>query len=146
MPWRDWVAMPTRVAALHDNLIPLIRKELHTMADQITQTLNDVAEQVRGPLATSIGELIAERDQLAARNAELEGTEVAQSAATENVRSAFADVAGVFTRNPETPDVPADLPVPEPSGEQEVTPGDSEATDPADVAESTDGGTDTATS
>ena len=114
------------------------------MADQITQTLNDVADGLRGPLATSITELIASEKAARERVAELEGTEVVQSAAADNVKSAFAEVAAKFTPVAEVPDVPE---LPEtPSGEDTTTPGDQTATDPAAEAPITDGGTDEPTS
>jgi hypothetical protein len=97
---RDLIALPHRVAELHTNT-----ERLLSMADQITTTLTEVANGLRGPLATSITALLAERDTLAARNAELEGTEAEQSTAAEDVRTAFADVAAKFAPVSEVPDV-----------------------------------------
>lgn len=119
--WRDLIALPSRTAEIHFNT-----QEMLHMADQITQTLTDVAAGLRGPLATSITALLAERDQLAARNAELEGTEVAQSTAAADVRSAFDEIAGKFAPVADVPDVdplpeaPAEpTPVDEAPAEQE---------------------------
>jgi ABC-type transporter Mla subunit MlaD len=98
---RHLIALPRRVAEIRTDM-----KGLLAMADQITTTLTEVADGLRGPLATSITALLAERDQLAARNAELEGTEATQSAAADDVRAAFADVAAKFAPVAEVPDVP----------------------------------------
>lgn len=92
---RGWLVAPV-LAALED---------LETKMDNITTTLNEVAEGLRGPLATSITDLIAERDALAVRNSELEGTEVEQGTAADAVRTAFADVASKFAPVAEVPDV-----------------------------------------
>jgi hypothetical protein len=98
--WRDLIALPRRAAEIHT-----FTKELPTMADQITQTLNEVAEGLRGPLATSITALIDSEAAARARVAELEGTETAQSTAANDVKVAFADVAARFAPVDEVPDV-----------------------------------------
>jgi len=90
------------------------------MADQITTVLTEVAEGLRGPLATSITALIAERDTLAARNAELEGTEVVQSSAAADVRAAFHEVAASIAPVQDVqdvPDLPADPEAPAPEAD-----------------------------
>lgn len=107
---RDLAALPSRTAEIHHQM-----KELHLMADQITQVLTDVAAGLRGPLATSITALIADRDNAVARATELGATELAQSTAADDVRTAFADVAGLFAPVAEVPDVE---PLPEASDEQ----------------------------
>jgi len=135
---RNLLALPTRVADLH-TVIPTI-KETRTMTDQITTTLTEVADGLRGPLATSITALLAERDELAGRVATLEGTEVEQSAAAADVKAAFADVAAKFGPVDEVPDVD---PLPEgPSGEEPAAPVDEPATDPVPDAPVTDAGPD----
>ena len=50
------------------------------MAD-VSALLNEVANGLRGPLSTSITELLAERDRLAARNAEHSGEDAAEATA-----------------------------------------------------------------
>lgn len=93
------------------------------MADT-SALLNEVADGLRGPLATSITELIAENQRLAADNATLSGEDAAESSAAANVRSAFDEVAGKFTAAPEVPDVaPLPEPAPNPPADQEPTPG-----------------------
>jgi hypothetical protein len=115
--WRDLIALPSRTAEIHHNT-----QEMLHMADQITQTLTDVAAGLRGPLATSITALIAERDAAVARATELGATELAQGTAAEDVRAAFADVAGLFAPVAEVPDVE---PLPETPAEPEPAPGES---------------------
>jgi hypothetical protein len=107
--WRDLTSLPRRVAETHSRT-----ERLLTMADNITTVLTEVADGLRGPLATSITALLAERDTLAARNAELEGAEAAQSTAADDVRRAFASVAGKFAPVEDVEDVP-ELPAGEPT-------------------------------
>jgi hypothetical protein len=98
--WRDLIALPQRVTEIHTRTERLI-----AMADQITQTLTEVADGLRGPLTTSIIALIESERTALARVAELEGTEVPQSAAAADVRAAFGEVAGLLTPVAEVPDV-----------------------------------------
>lgn len=106
---RDWLIQPV--------LDKLMTVEA-TMAD-VSQVLNEVAAGLRGPLATSIQALIASEAAARARVAELEGEDVAESAAAADVKAAFDEVAGVFAA-PELPDVP-ELPAePEPTPDPEA--------------------------
>lgn len=73
------------------------------MADN-SALLNDIAVGLSGPLAGSIQALIAE-------NATLRGEDAAESAAAQNVKSAFDSVASLFAADPEAPAVE---PLPEP--------------------------------
>lgn len=98
--FRDWLIRPV--------LNKITRLE-SKMAD-VSEVLNEVAAGLRGPLASSIQALIAENSTLAARNAELEGEDVAESSAASDVKAAFDEVAGVFAA-PELPDVPELEPV-----------------------------------
>lgn len=78
------------------------------MAD-VSQVLNEVAEGLRTNLGPRIAELLSENDTLRARNAELEGEDVAESAAAEGVRSAYAEVVRPFDGTDEAP-TPEPLP------------------------------------
>lgn len=120
--WRSWVTLPDTAG-----LILLKIKRMESLMADVSQVLNDVADGLRGPLATSIQALLAENVQLRATNAELSGEDVAESAAADNVAGAFNDVSGLFA--------PADVPV-DPIDPIEVP----EA--PADGGTVTDGGTD----
>jgi hypothetical protein len=88
------------------------------MADN-SALLNEVAEGLRGPLLTSVTDLIASEKAALARVAELEGRNTAleaedagESAAAQAVRTAFDGLAAKFTEAPEVPDVD---PLPEPT-------------------------------
>jgi hypothetical protein len=112
------------------------------MADN-SALLNEVAEGLRGPLLTSVTDLIASEKaalarvaELEGRNAELEGEDAGESAAAQAVRSAFDGLAAKFADDPEAPDVQP-LPEPEPAP-VDPTPTPDE---PAPV-EPGDGGTD----
>jgi len=109
-----------------ENHAALIRLE-NKMAD-VSGVLNQVADGLRGPLATSITELLAERDRLAADNATLSGEDAAESTAAANVRSAFDGVAALFAPVDEVPDVE---PLPEPAPVEE-TPGDTTTDESSD--------------
>ncbi len=86
---------------------------LETLMTDVSGVLNQVADGLRGPLATSIQELIAENQRLATDNATLSGEDAAESSAADNVKSAFDGVAALFTPVPDVPDVD---PLPEPQG------------------------------
>lgn len=96
-----------------------------------TEVLNEVAAGLRGPLATSILDIIAERDAAEAARVEAvnalavergeEATEEAQeSEAAADLRDAFGEVSGLFDE-PDLPDVEP-LPEPEPTPEPEPEP------------------------
>jgi hypothetical protein len=80
-------------------LQPVLAKltELENKMADVSLVLNEVAEGLRGPLATSIQELLAE-------NAALRGEDAAESEAAANVRAAFDEVAAVFAPD-DLPDV-----------------------------------------
>jgi paraquat-inducible protein B len=88
-----------------------------TMAD-VSDVLNGVAEGLRDRLGPAIRDVLAENAQLRNRNAELEGEDVAESAAASNVKSAFDDVARQFDGTDEAP-TPDPLPEPEQPGPEE---------------------------
>lgn len=92
---RDWILAPVvdRLTALESR-----------MAD-ISGVLVELADQVRGPLQTSVQALIAERDALAAQVASQSGEEVAESAAVGQVRDAVDGLAGILNASPDAPDV-----------------------------------------
>jgi hypothetical protein len=118
----DFVRVTTdswRLAAENNTLL----KRLETAMADVSGLLNEVADGLRGPLATSITELVAERDRLASENASLKGEDVAESTAAQAVKAAFDEVAAKFSQAPEVPDVdPLPEPTPEPAP-GEVTPG-----------------------
>lgn len=106
----------------------------------VTDVLSEVAAGLRGPLATSVLDLIRERDEAeAARVAAVnalaeeqgrEATETEQeSAAAQDLRDAFGEVAGLFD-DPELPDVEP-LPEPEPVEPTEEPTPDVPAEEPA---------------
>lgn len=92
-----------------------IERLLIAMADQ-SALLNSIAEGLRA-LGASVSALLAENATLRTRNAELEGEEVAESAATTSVKAEFDAVAGLFTAEPTVPDVPPLEPPVEPTPE-----------------------------
>lgn len=95
-----------RVSWLHDLLdMPLRVKEMWSAMADFAQTLNEVADNLRGPLYSSVQALIA-------RNAELETEETGQSDAAANVVSAFGQLSTLFTNNQDLPDVPPLEPAP----------------------------------
>jgi hypothetical protein len=112
------------------------------MAD-VSGVLNEVADGLRGPLATSITELIDENKRLAAEAAvargeadALQAEDAGESAAAQNVRAAFDEVAAKFSADPGAPDVD---PLPAPGGGEEPAPvpgpGEGEVTNPTPVDE-----------
>jgi hypothetical protein len=102
--------MDARLVGLKEYVLDLLEMPLRIkemvilMADQ-SVVLNDVAEKLRGPLASSVQALIQENADLRRSNAELSGEDVQESAATENVVSAFNEVSNLF-EPAELPDVP----------------------------------------
>src|SRR5690349_5902834 len=96
------------------------------MAD-VSQLLNEVADGLRGPLATSINDLIASEAAARAEAAQLRGEDVAESDAAANVKAAFDEVASKFSASPDVPDV-APLP---PVDETPAPPGDEGEPSPA---------------
>lgn len=90
-------------------LAPVITtlSRLEQKMTDVSQVLNDVADGLSGPLATSIRELIAE-------NASLRGEDAAESAAAGNVKVAFDNVAALFAPAdlPNVPDLPPGDPFP----------------------------------
>lgn len=100
-----------------------------------TDVLNEVAAGLRGPLATSILDLIAERDAAEAARVQAvnalaeeqgrEATEEAQeSEAAQGLRDAFGEVAGLF----EDDDLPDVEPLPEPEPVEPDLPAEPEPT------------------
>lgn len=102
------VADTWRLANENNTLLTRLESQ---MAD-VSGLLNEVADGLRGPLATSVTELIAENQRLAQANASLTGEDVAESTAAQNVKTAFDEVASKFTQTPDVPDVG---PLPEPA-------------------------------
>lgn len=90
------------------------------MAD-VSDVLNGVAEGLRDRLGPSISELLAENNSLRVRNAELEGEDVAESAAAASVKDAFDGVAALFDQTDEAP-TPEPLPAVEGEGGPESQP------------------------
>lgn len=86
------------VEHLRLEMVSEFRRLWEKMAD-VSNVLNEVADGLRGPLATSIQDLIAE-------NASLRGEDAAESTAAANVKAAFDEVAGKFTPVEEVEDVP----------------------------------------
>jgi hypothetical protein len=81
----------------------------------LSEVLQEVAAGLRGPLATSILDLIASSEAKDRRIAELTGSDVEEDAAIADVRDAFGEVAGLFADD----DVPADVePLPETPAEE----------------------------
>lgn len=109
--FREWLLQP---------VLTILDKMGQTMTN-VSSDLNTLAEQVRGPLFTSVQELIASeaaaRQEAADARAELAGVDaenVEESAAAANVREAVNGLAAALTSNPDTPDVD---PLPEPTPE-----------------------------
>lgn len=99
--------MDSRVGWFHDLLdMPLRVKEIWQKMTDMSTVLDDIATKMRGPLATSITELVAENTRLRQENADLTDEDVAESAAAQNVVTAYNEVAGLFAPT----DVPADVP------------------------------------
>lgn len=119
-PWRNATTTAAALARIETavHTIPADIDHLETLMADVSALLNEVADGLSGPLATSINELIAERDALAAQNAALTGEDVAESEAAGRVKSAFDAVASKFTATPEVPDVE---PLPEPEAPAEGT-------------------------
>lgn len=90
-------------------------EQMETAMADVSQVLNDVATGLRDNLGPRIQDVLAENAALRTRNAELEGEDVAESAAAENVRAAFDEVARAFDQTDEAP-TPDPLPEP-PEGE-----------------------------
>ncbi len=108
--------MDNRVGWLHDLLdMPLRVKEIWQKMADMSVVLDDIATKMRGPLASSIRELLAENQNLREQNASLTGEDVAESAAATNVVAAYDEVAGLFA----SPEVPADVPVLDETGSTE---------------------------
>lgn len=130
---RLWWELP-RTAAITLSLT----REVHTMTTDMSADLNEVADGI-DTLRTPVAELLAERDALAAENAELKGEDVRESAAGARVREAFDGLAGLLTNKPDAPDVE---PLPDPA--EPTSPVDPETDPEASVdpaGEGTDEGT-----
>jgi hypothetical protein len=81
-------------------------KGLRKLMADVSHVLNEVADGLRGPLATSIQDLINENASLREQNATLSGEDAAESEAAANVKAAFDEVAAKFAPVEEVPDVP----------------------------------------
>jgi hypothetical protein len=92
-----------------------ILNRLESLMADTSALLNEVAAGLRGPLATSIQDLIAE-------NASLRGEDTAETGAAANVKAAFDELAGKFTADPSTPDVPPLDPAPVGGGDLPAEP------------------------
>lgn len=106
MSWIERLTAPWTDRVVLDRIDRKI-DELGASVADLSTLLNDIAAGLSGPLAGSVQELIA-------RNAELEGVSAGNSAAAQNVRTAFDDLAAKFTNDPEAPDV---APLPETGSE-----------------------------
>lgn len=76
-----------------------------TMAD-VSPLLNKLADDLRAWSAGPFAALLADNARLAARNAELEGEDAAETSAAENAASAFNELVAPVS---ESPDVPAEI-------------------------------------
>lgn len=94
MAIRSWLLKP-----ITDRLTEMEEK----MANE-AEVLNSVADKLNSDVFPSVSALLAENLQLRTRNAELEGEDVAESAASGRVVDATNAVAGLFA-DPELPDV-----------------------------------------
>lgn len=124
--WNSWVRSwwPVTASTLGEYLAPVHRK-LETIMSQTSELLDQVATGLT-TLGQPIADLIAENAAQAAKIAELEDGEVAESAAADRVKVAFDDIAGKFTATPNVPDVP---PLPDPAP---ADGGDTSGTDTGD--------------
>ena len=96
--------------------IPAQLARMETMMADTSALLDQVAEGINN-LGQPVADLIAENVRLAARNAELEGEDAAETDAADRVKSAFEQLAARFS-SPEVPDVePLPEPEPEPAPE-----------------------------
>lgn len=105
MAFRTWLLKP-----LADRLTTIEEK----MANE-AEVLNQVADKLNNDVFPSVSALLAENLQLRTRNAELEGEDVAESAASGRVVEATNNVAGLFA----APDLPDVEPVEEPAAPTE---------------------------
>jgi len=119
--WSDVRALPGRVARIHNQMEKF-------MADT-SPLLNQLAEDLRAYAAGPLKALLEENVTLKARNAELEGEDLAETDAAGNAVAAFNELANPVTASP---DVPVEIPpVDVPSGEAPATPTDDTVQDPA---------------
>lgn len=82
-----------------------INERLSVMSDAISTTLNGLATRITDELKPALIQLINDDKEKAARLAELEGTEVAQSEAADRVKAAVDGLAADLTASPDAPDV-----------------------------------------
>ncbi len=96
----------------------LNRMEKH-MAD-VSPLLNKLAEDLRAFGAGPFAAVLAENTALKARNADLEGEDVAETGAAENAVAAFNELANPVTESPEVPvDIePVEVPTEEAPAEE----------------------------
>lgn len=99
---RDVVAI--RVLLLE---IPTRLNRLESAMADVSPLLNKLADDLRAWSAGPFADLLAENARLAARNAELEGEDAAESSAAENAAAAFNELVAPVS---ESPDVPAEIP------------------------------------
>ncbi len=119
-----WLVGPWRTQSTQDELtLSVLRRIEHLerfMADT-SPVLNKLAEDLRAWGAGPFAALLADNARLAARNAELEGEDVAESSAADNAVSAFNDLTAPVTESPDVPveispvEVPAAPPADEPT-------------------------------
>lgn len=86
------------------------------MAD-VSPLLNQLATDLRAWAQGPFAELLAENARLAARNAELEGEDAAETGAAQNAVAAFNEITNPVT---ESPEVPVEIPPVEVPSEPET--------------------------
>lgn len=97
--WADLIALPGRVAQIYTRMEKF-------MAD-VSPILNKLADDLRAWAAGPFAAVLQENATLKARNAELEGEDVAESSAADNAVAAFNELTNPVT---EAPEVPVEIP------------------------------------
>lgn len=119
LPWVPRTEVLRQIRALWAGLTRVSNRldEMERLMADVSNVLNDVATALRDNLGPNITALLAEDARLRARNAELEGEDVAESEAANNVQSAFNDAAALFDQ---TDEAPTPDPLPEPPAADET--------------------------
>lgn len=114
--WWSYLAGPWRSAAATPDILARLTALENHMAD-VSPLLNQLADDIATWAAGPFAELLAENARLAARNAELEGEDVAETSAATRAVDEFNRIVAPVS---ESPEVPAEIPPVEVPAEPET--------------------------
>jgi hypothetical protein len=104
--WWSYLAGPWRSAAATSEILARLKQLESHMAD-VSPILNQLADDMAAWAAGPFAELLAENARLAARNAELEGEDAAETTAADRAVTEFNRIVAPVS---EAPEVPTEIP------------------------------------